>query len=102
MICPRDSNQLHATYKHGIEVDICPSCDGVWLDRGELDKILKLGGGKNISSETGHHESKSSAIADVASVQPLGFSSGGAANTAPTGGSSDSAGIFDFFSDLFS
>lgn len=31
---------LEATYRHGIEVDVCPRCKGVWLDRGELEKIL--------------------------------------------------------------
>lgn len=28
------------TERHGIEIDYCPSCRGVWLDRGELDKII--------------------------------------------------------------
>ena len=27
--------------RSGIEIDYCPSCRGVWLDRGELDKIMK-------------------------------------------------------------
>lgn len=92
MICPRDSNTLTATYKHGIEVDICPSCDGVWLDRGELDKILRLGGGKGSQN----NESK------AANTNPtmMGFSSG----SGPSGNQSssgDSSGIFDIFLDLF-
>jgi Zn-finger nucleic acid-binding protein len=34
--------------RHGVEIDYCPQCRGVWLDRGELDKILDrtaVGGG---------------------------------------------------------
>lgn len=91
MICPRDSNTLTVTYKHGIEVDICPSCDGVWLDRGELDKILKLGGGKlNASSQSGSTASNPSV---------MGFSSG--TGPSATQSSGDSSGIFDIFLDLF-
>jgi Zn-finger nucleic acid-binding protein len=26
--------------RHGVEIDICPKCRGVWLDRGELEKLL--------------------------------------------------------------
>jgi Zn-finger nucleic acid-binding protein len=29
--------------RHGIEIDYCPTCRGVWLDRGELDKIIERG-----------------------------------------------------------
>jgi len=32
--------ELVATDREGIEVDYCPDCRGVWLDRGELDKIV--------------------------------------------------------------
>lgn len=95
MICPRDANTLTATYKHGIEVDICPSCDGVWLDRGELDKILRLGGGKS-SQNT---ESKSNGT-DTSNSAMLGFSSGsGPSGSQPAAG--DSSSIFDVFLDLF-
>lgn len=39
--------------RQGIEIDYCPQCRGVWLDRGELDKIIDR-------STTGSHEHKSS------------------------------------------
>jgi Zn-finger nucleic acid-binding protein len=29
------------TYRQGIEIDYCPQCRGVWLDRGELDKLIE-------------------------------------------------------------
>lgn len=34
------STPLTVTERQGIEIDFCPKCRGVWLDRGELDKIL--------------------------------------------------------------
>ena len=40
MNCPVDNTQLMMTERQGIEIDYCPQCRGVWLDRGELDKIL--------------------------------------------------------------
>ena len=41
MRCPMCAEAVLApTYRHGIEVDVCPRCKGVWLDRGELEKIL--------------------------------------------------------------
>lgn len=41
MICPADATTLVMTERTGIEIDYCPTCRGVWLDRGELDKILE-------------------------------------------------------------
>ena len=39
--CPRCGTTLAMTDRQGIEIDYCPQCRGVWLDRGELDKILE-------------------------------------------------------------
>jgi Zn-finger nucleic acid-binding protein len=41
MKCPIDNAELVMTDRQGIEIDYCPQCRGVWLDRGELDKILE-------------------------------------------------------------
>jgi uncharacterized protein len=41
MDCPVDGTQLMMTDRQGIEIDYCPKCRGVWLDRGELDKIIE-------------------------------------------------------------
>ncbi len=41
MHCPVDNETLQMTERSGVEVDYCPRCRGVWLDRGELDKILE-------------------------------------------------------------
>jgi Zn-finger nucleic acid-binding protein len=40
MKCPTDQATLVMSERAGIEIDYCPECRGVWLDRGELDKIL--------------------------------------------------------------
>jgi uncharacterized protein len=41
MQCPIDGTQLVMTDRSGVEIDYCPQCRGVWLDRGELDKIIE-------------------------------------------------------------
>jgi Zn-finger nucleic acid-binding protein len=41
MQCPHDQTLLQMTERQGIEIDYCPTCRGVWLDRGELDKIIE-------------------------------------------------------------
>lgn len=40
MNCPRCNVALSVTQRQGVEIDVCPECRGVWLDRGELDKII--------------------------------------------------------------
>lgn len=40
MLCPVCSVELNIRYHQNVEVDTCPKCRGVWLDRGELDKII--------------------------------------------------------------
>jgi Zn-finger nucleic acid-binding protein len=41
MPCPRCRVDLMMTERQGVEIDYCPKCRGVWLDRGELDKIIE-------------------------------------------------------------
>jgi Zn-finger nucleic acid-binding protein len=41
MLCPADQTPLTMSERSGIEIDYCPTCRGVWLDRGELDKIIE-------------------------------------------------------------
>lgn len=54
MNCPVCSVELVLSERQGIEIDYCPKCRGVWLDRGELDKIIEK------SSEPRNHELNSS------------------------------------------
>ncbi len=41
MNCPVCNVRLVMTERQGIEIDYCSKCRGVWLDRGELDKIIE-------------------------------------------------------------
>lgn len=41
MKCPLCNVDLVMSERQGIEIDYCPQCRGVWLDRGELDKIIE-------------------------------------------------------------
>jgi Zn-finger nucleic acid-binding protein len=41
MKCPACAIELKMAERTGIEIDYCPQCRGVWLDRGELDKIIE-------------------------------------------------------------
>ena len=46
MNCPVCKVDLVMTDRHGVEIDYCPTCRGVWLDRGELDKIVERASGE--------------------------------------------------------
>jgi Zn-finger nucleic acid-binding protein len=46
MQCPVCDTPLRVIERSGIEIDICPGCKGIWLDRGELEKILAMEGGQ--------------------------------------------------------
>lgn len=43
MKCPACESDLRMSERSGVEIDYCPGCRGVWLDRGELDKIIVQG-----------------------------------------------------------
>jgi len=51
MACPIDGSTLVMSERSGIEIDYCPTCRGVWLDRGELDKIIE----RNNASQAQQH-----------------------------------------------
>ena len=51
MECPVCSGtDLLMTERQGVEIDYCPSCRGVWLDRGELDKIIERANAESAAS----------------------------------------------------
>src|SRR5688572_19650592 len=41
LLCPSCRVALVMSERQGIEIDYCPQCRGIWLDRGELDKIIE-------------------------------------------------------------
>ena len=52
MKCPTcPDSTLLISERQGIEIDHCPTCRGVWLDRGELDKLIQLSSGQAPSGE---------------------------------------------------
>ena len=57
MQCPQCQKALVMSERAGIEIDYCPDCRGVWLDRGELDKIIER-----------------SRPAEMSAPQPMGYS----------------------------
>lgn len=50
MLCPVDNETLVMADRSGVEIDYCPKCRGVWLDRGELDKIIDRAQGASATS----------------------------------------------------
>jgi Zn-finger nucleic acid-binding protein len=52
MKCPHCTDStLVMTDRQGVEIDYCPSCRGIWLDRGELDKLLEKSSGPAVAAE---------------------------------------------------
>lgn len=45
LVCPNDNASMQSVQRHCVEFDFCPTCRGVWLDRGELDKIIERSAG---------------------------------------------------------
>jgi uncharacterized protein len=64
MQCPIDNETLVMADRSGVEIDYCPKCRGVWLDRGELDKIIARAAG-------GASEAAPSARAPAQGVAPV-------------------------------
>lgn len=54
MPCPVCKTSLSMSDRSGVEIDYCPTCRGVWLDRGELDKIIERTSAQNTPQEESH------------------------------------------------
>lgn len=54
MKCPCCNLPLQMSERQGVEIDYCPQCRGVWLDRGELDKIIERSGVMPSQREPGY------------------------------------------------
>lgn len=42
MMCPNCQASMQAVQRSGVEFDMCPTCRGIWLDRGELEKLMGM------------------------------------------------------------
>lgn len=47
MKCPNCDETLLMTMRQNVEIDYCPKCRGIWLDKGELDKLLEYSATQN-------------------------------------------------------
>jgi Zn-finger nucleic acid-binding protein len=56
MNCPICNVALVISDRQGIEIDYCPKCRGIWLDRGELDKIIERSAQENPGSPYGSNQ----------------------------------------------
>ncbi len=80
MQCPVDGEILVITDRSGVEIDYCPKCRGVWLDRGELDKIIERSaqaapeepargrenhGGRDTHGSQPHHKKRESFLGNL-------------------------------------
>lgn len=55
--------------KHGVEIDYCPNCRGIWLDRGELDKIIeRVSDQDHSASKQKTPKKKSSILGDILEI----------------------------------
>ena len=54
-VCP--TTNLTMTERQGVEIDYCPECRGVWLDRGELDKIIERANAQTVAPSAHDKES---------------------------------------------
>ncbi|MBO4119263.1 zf-TFIIB domain-containing protein [Cupriavidus gilardii] len=68
-VCPETT--LVMAERQGVEIDYCPKCRGVWLDRGELDKILE-----RASAEQAPVAQAPQAAAPQRPVDPRGYDRG--------------------------
>lgn len=59
MKCPMDEATLVIAERRGIEIDYCPECRGVWLDRGELDRLIAQSEAEEVSRPSNEPTGKS-------------------------------------------
>lgn len=70
LLCPACRVDLVMGERQGVEIDYCPKCRGVWLDRGELDRIVE----RSVSSEAG--AGKAQPAPQQGQQQPQGYYGG--------------------------
>jgi Zn-finger nucleic acid-binding protein len=71
MNCPVCTSELRPVDRGGIEIDVCSRCRGVWLDRGELDKLIAAA-----SSYYGRRGDDDSDFGDDRRYPPPGYGNG--------------------------
>jgi Zn-finger nucleic acid-binding protein len=51
MNCPVCNVNLTMTFRESVEIDYCPKCRGIWLDRGEIEKLIEKAGARDVSDD---------------------------------------------------
>ena len=82
--------------RKGVEIDYCPKCRGVWLDRGELDKIIERSAEYNAPSPQSMHRPEG-----IRSEHQVGNSSRNAKSTRKSEKKRRSSGFGDLLGDIF-
>ncbi|HLP22862.1 MAG TPA: zf-TFIIB domain-containing protein [Microbacteriaceae bacterium] len=77
MHCPTDGSTLVMSERSGVEIDYCPQCRGVWLDRGELDKIVERMLNESVPNHRTSHGAPTAPAYPAQVAQPWGQSSYG-------------------------
>jgi Zn-finger nucleic acid-binding protein len=54
--CPTCGERLRTTEKYQVEMDICPGCKGVWLERGSLDKLVQNASTSSPQKQSGDYD----------------------------------------------
>lgn len=49
--CPRDGGRMEQEQIGGVRIDRCPRCGGIWLDKGELESVIRSAGAQAVHSE---------------------------------------------------
>ena len=70
LLCPNDNCAMQSVQRSGVEFDICPTCRGVWLDRGELEKLLSVARDENPGNGSGGPTAPQSFLPPVARAEP--------------------------------
>lgn len=52
LLCPNDNAAMTTVNRSGVEFDMCPACRGVWLDRGELEKMIEAGANASVPTSS--------------------------------------------------
>lgn len=56
LMCPNDNSSMQEINRNGVLIDVCPQCRGVWMDRGELEKLLELARPADDAGERGSRQ----------------------------------------------
>lgn len=64
LMCPNDNAAMQTLDRNGVQFDMCPTCRGVWLDRGELEKLMAS------ATEDGRASAPAAAPVAAPPVQP--------------------------------